>query len=425
MPRKSDWRHGLSLYAPAGLLVVAAFVLAYQFVQPAPPRLLTLAAGESGGAYHAFAARYRDRFAREGIEIRVLETAGSGENLDLLREGQADVAFVQGGMLGSADPGGLTALGSLYFEPLWLFHRRDLELDRLSDLRGRRIAVGPPDSGTRVLVERLLEENGIAPGQAERAALASDEAADALLASEVDAVFLVAAPEARTVARLLTCPGVELASFRRAPAYARRHRFLTELVLPEGAVDLAANVPAREVKLLAPAATLVAAPDLHPALVDLLLQAAREVHGEGGWFEAPGRFPSREFVEFPLNAEAERFYTYGPPFLQRYLPFWAASLVDRLKVMLLPLVVLLIPLARFLPPVYNWRMRSRVYRWYRELEAVDESLGEGCSEDDKASALVRLRRVESDVRRVDVPLSFAHQLYHLRQHIELVRRRIG
>lgn len=423
--RKRDWLHWLQIYAPAALLVLVAFAVAYQFIQPAPPRQLALAAGAPGGAYHAYAQRYREILAREGISVEILDTAGSVENLELLAAGRAAVGFVQGGVAPPPGAAQLTSLGSLYYEPLWLFHRADLQLDRLPDLRGLRVAVGREGSGTRALALQLLAENALGPADAELRPLAGVEAAAALRAGEIDALFLVAAPSAELVAALLRQPGVGLASLERADAYALRHRYLSTQLLPEGAVDLAQNIPPRPVRLLAPAAGLVANPELHPALVDLLLLAAREVHGPGGWFERWGEFPTSDFRAFPLNAEAERFYQYGPPLLQRVLPFWAASLVDRLKVMLLPLLVLLLPLFKLMPPIYGWRMRARIYRWYRDLELVDERLDAAPDGATRDAALVELDRIEQEARRVDVPLSFAGQLYHLRQHIEFVRKRLA
>ena len=424
MPDHNDWKSRLQIYGPAGLLVFAAFALAYQFIKPAPPNAVVLAAGDPAGAYYEFAKRYRTYLADEDIDVKIIDTAGSIDNLALLGSGQASVGFVQGGVPANRDHK-LEALGSLYFEPLWLFHRRGMNLDRLGALRGQRVGIGPEGSGTRALVQRLLADNQLT--DALRALpLGGDTAVKALISGDVDAAFFVASAEAPLVAQLLSHPEIELASLERADAYARRYRYLSTVVLPEGAVDLAKNIPSRTVQLLAPAAGLVARADLHPALVDLLLLAAREAHGQGGWFEATGRFPSAEYLEFPLNKEAERFYEHGPPLLQRYLPFWAASLMDRLKVMLLPLVVLLIPMLKVMPPIYTWRMRSRVYRWYRELEAVDTMLlDEGDDQGKQAQALAELDRIERDVRQVQVPLSFAGQLYHLRQHIDWVRRTIN
>jgi hypothetical protein len=253
--------------------------------------------------------------------------------------------------------------------------------------------------------------------------LGGQVAADALVAGEVDAAFMVISAQSPLVESLLRQPGIVLADFARADAYTRRYRFLNALELPEGALDLGDNIPGSRVRLLAPAANLVMHPELHPAVVDLMLLAASKVHGEGGWFEQRGQFPQPELLAYPLSDEAERFYEHGPPLLQRFLPFWAASLVDRLKVMLLPLLVLLFPLFKVMPPIYTWRMRARVYRWYDELEQAEEGLAAGRV--DREWVFGELDRIEAEVRQVKVPLSFTDQLYHLRQHIELVRSQVA
>jgi hypothetical protein len=237
-------------------------------------------------------------------------------------------------------------------------------------------------------------------------------------------MFLVSGADSTLLRELLHSPGVELASLARAPAYTRHYRFLNQLLLPEGGMDLAENLPSADTRLIAPAAGLVGGAELHPAIVDLLLQAATDIHGGGGPFEDVGQFPTPAYAELPLSKAAKRYYQYGPPLLQRYLPFWAASLVDRLKVMLLPLIVLLLPLFKVMPPIYTWRMRARIYRWYRELEDID--LAQHAHPDSAARARLggELDALENEVLRVEVPLSFASQLYHLRQHIDLVRSRL-
>jgi hypothetical protein len=183
----------------------------------------------------------------------------------------------------------------------------------------------------------------------------------------VDAAFFVASPKSSFVRSLLATEGLSLLSMERADAYTRVHRFLSKVTLPEGVVDFRENIPNKDVHLLAASATLVIREDFHPALVDLILQAASEVHGKGGIFESSYQFPSAQFVDFPIQKEALRYFKSGPPFLQKYLPFWAASLIDRLKVMLLPLLTLLIPLFKVVPPTYRWRVLSRITHWYREL----------------------------------------------------------
>jgi TRAP transporter TAXI family solute receptor len=410
----------LKVYAPAVLLTLVGFVVAYQFVDPAPPDRLVIAAGPPEGAYAQYAARYAQILGREGVQLEIRETLGSGENLRLLDQARADIAFVQGGTEGAARSP-LLSLGSLYFEPAWLFYRAARLSERLTDLAGVRLAVGGNGSGTRMLAELLLRDNALDAGSLETVDLGGRAAADALQAGEVDAAVFVSGADSPLIEELLRAPGVRLMSFRRAQAYTRLHPFLSEVILPEGVIDMRANIPDREVRLVAPTAKLVAHEGVHPALQDLLLQAARQIHGNGGLFEAKGRFPAPDFLVFPLSPEAERFYEHGPPFLQRYLPFWAATLVDRTKVMLLPLVVVLIPLLRVMPPIYSWRMRAKIYRWYKALEALESRVRQVPDARALQELDAELSRMEAEVRKVHVPLSFAAQAYDLRMHIHLVR----
>lgn len=414
-------RHQLKIYGPAGLLVIAAFVLAYQFIQPAPPRHVVMATGESVGAYHAFAKRYAEYLGREGITLELRQTAGSVENIELLKRGEVSVAFVQGGVGERETSPQLLSLGSVYFEPLWLFHRRRLQVNTLPDLRDAVVAVGGEGSGTRSLATRLLRDNGLTD-ESHWASYSGEEAARALIEGRIDAAFFVMSAESPLIEKLLYQPDIVVTDFIRADAYRRRYAFLSSLALPEGVVDLADNIPTKRVHLLAATANLVMHPDLHPAIIDLMLQAASDIHQSGGWFEGQDTFPMPKLLAFPLSKEAERYYENGPPFLQRYLPFWAASLIDRLKVMLLPLLVLLFPLIKIMPPIYTWRMRARVYRWYDELEQAEEALTDGSH--DAEWVMRELDRIEQEVRYVKVPLSFTDQLYHLRQHIDLVRQHI-
>lgn len=415
--KKDQW----GVYGIGVVIVLAGFLVAYQFVEPAPPRTLTIATGGTSGAYHAFANRYAEVLKAQGITLTVRSTQGSLDNLARLRDRAqgVDVAFVQGGTGSGVPADGLMALGSVYYEPFWVFTRADASPDRLGALRGKRIAVGGEGSGTRAVALHLLAENGIGAADADLRPLGGREAEAALKAGEVDAVMTVASVSSALVRDLLAAPGLAPMTFARAEAYGLRNRFLSTVRLPRGAVDLAADIPATDVTLLAPAATLVARDDLHPALVTLLLQAAAGVHGAGGVFEAPGAFPSARFVEFPLSPEAARYYRSGPSLLQRYLPFWAADLIDRLKVMLIPLLTLLLPLGKVLPPLYRWRIRSRIYRWYKDLLEIEEAVHGG--DPDLARLAARLDGIEAEVQHLSVPLSYADAAYSLRMHIGLVR----
>ncbi|MDX1594842.1 MAG: TAXI family TRAP transporter solute-binding subunit [Gammaproteobacteria bacterium] len=414
----------LAIYGPALLVMLAGFVVAYQFVEPAPPERLTLATGGPGGAYHLFGQRYREQLARHGVEVELRNTAGSVENLELLREGEVDVAFVQGGI---ADPGrdtGMEALASLYHEPLWVFHTLGEALEDLRGLAGKHLAVGAVGSGTRPVALQLLRRNGIDAVTSVQRDLSTGAAVEALRGGVVDAAFFVAAPNSPVVAGLLQDPDVRPLGFRRAEAYTRQFDFLSRVTLVAGQVDLAAGIPAEDVPLVAPTANLVAGETFHPALAVLLLQAAETIHGTGDGFSPPGTFPSNRHLELPLSDAAERFHARGPPFLQRYLPFWAATLIDRMAVMLVPLLTLLLPLFKIVPPTYRWRVRSRIYRWYRDLRLVERHVFAGADEPTRAWADDELDRIEAEVAQLQVPLSYADQLFNLRLHIRFVRREL-
>jgi len=414
----------IKIFGPASVLVLLAFVVAYQFIKPAPPEHVRIASGGAQGAYYAFAQAYARELKKEGITLEVLTTAGSVENIQLLHEGKVDVALVQGGIPDvSATGKKLYSLGSLYYEPLWLFVRREQAVADLRSLHGLHVAAGAKGSGTRALVMRLLSDNGIVAADTDLQALGGADAADRLRQGRLDAAFFVTSPQSPLVQRLLREPDIRLVSFTRAQAYARRYRFLTGVTLPQGVVDLEHDLPSRDASLLAPAANLVVSADSHPAINGLLLQAIERVHAQGDWFAGRGEFPQPDLLAYPLAREAERFYKNGPPFLQRYLPFWAASLVDRLKVMLLPLVLMLLPFFKLMPPIYAWRMGSRIYHWYDDLEVLEERLA-GASPAQRTRLLGELGQIEEQVRAIKVPSSFGHRLYHLRQHIELVRRRM-
>jgi hypothetical protein len=283
--------------------------------------------------------------------------------------------------------------------------------------------VGPEGSGTRSLALVLLAANGITGETAHFLPLTGMESVEALRRNAVDTVFLVAGPGSPTVKAMLDTPGVALLGFPRADAYTARFPFLTKLVLPAGGMSLEANLPPRETLLLAPAATLVARRDFHPALVDLVLVTAAGVHGRRGMFETAKEFPSPDHLDFPLMGEAERYHKSGPPFLARYLPFWAATLVDRVKVLILPLLVL-VPLMRVAPPLYRWRVRSKIITRYRDVIDVDQALADRPSPAECEELLTRLEHIEDEVRALKVPLGYTDAYYHLRLHLDLVRRRV-
>lgn len=414
----------LKIFGPALLVAIIGFGVAYQFVEPAPPHRIIMSTGGKRGAYYLFAMQYRDILARNDITLEIRTSAGSVENIERLKAKTADLAFVQGGTKKSTGPQNLVSLGSLYYEALWVFYRSSKQLNRLTDLRGKRIAVGQEGSGTRPVALQLLKDNAVSRSPTVLSPLGGQDAATALVRGDVDAAFFIASVRSPIVRKLLTSRGTKLMSFERAEAYTRTHRFLSNVTLPQGVIDLEKNIPPIDTTLIAATANLVVRRGFHPALIDLLLQTAADVHGTGGLLERQDEFPSPKYLEFPLGKEAQRYYKRGPSFLRRILPFWAATLVDRMVVMLIPLIALLLPLFKVVPPTYRWRVRSRIYRWYKDVKGVDLGLKDEQSRERLTMYMAELDRIEDEVNKISTPLSYADQLYNLRMHISLVREEL-
>ena len=408
------------------LAVIAAFWFAARFVQPAPPDHFTMTTGADGGAYHLFAQRYRDIVKRENIRITLKPSAGSIENLQRLQDDQSefDVGLIQAGVVGGVAPVGLRSLGAVSYEPLWVFYRGADSIEKLSQLAGKRIAVGPEGSGTRALALQLLKASGIDPSAPELVPFGGTEAVKALLDEDVEAAILVASPDAPTVRELANAKDVKLASLVQAEAFTRRFPFLTAMQLPRGAIDLANDLPGRDVTLLATTANLVVKEHFHPALGYLLLQAASEVHGRAGVLQKSGEFPAPRESEFPIAEEAERYFKSGQPFLQRYLPFWMANLFERLAVLLLPLVAVVLPLFKILPVLLQWRNKSRVFKWYGELKFLETQIATNTDPAQLDQYFDRLDEIEDGVSHTRIGASYSDYVYNLRLHIELVRNRL-
>ena len=423
--KQLSWRDLVFVALPSLLLVIGAFWLAAQFIKPAPPAQFILSTGGEGGAYQLFAARYKEVLARYGIELVAKASAGSSENLQRLRDPafSVDAAFIQGGTARLGEQDHLVSLGDFYHEPLWIFCREAALRggDRILDLKGKRVAVGGAGSGTRHLALELLAANGIDATNTRLIEEGGLGLVERLQKNEIDAVFVVGPTQSSLVWSLLYTPGVRLMSLAHAEAYARRFPHLARLVLPRGAIDLTQEIPPRDIELVSPMTTLLVREDTHPALIGLLMQVASEVHGEPGVFQKPGEFPRAGHSDFPLAKEAERYYTSGKPFLQRYMPFWAATLIDRMMVMLVPLLAVLLPLFKFAPQLYGWRVRSRIYRRYGELKFLENEVNENPAAHNRAEWLEMLDRIETDASRIRTPLTFSDMLYTLRMHIDLVR----
>jgi len=411
------------------LSISAAVILAvFWFFQSAPPKTITITSGTEGSSFQTNAERYRAILASNGVTLRILHSQGSSENLQRLKDPSfpVNIGFVQGGVTNAPGSGRLVSLGSIAYEPLFVFYRGATSMSILSQLEGKRLAIGATGSGTRALALSLLHLNGIEPGGATQLTdLDAEDAGKALLAGTVDAVFLMGDSASTDLIRqLLHSPEIHLFDFSQADGYTRRISYLSKLVLPQGSIDFGKDIPPHDVNLVGPTIEILARPDLHPALSDLLLEAAQEVHGGASLLKRRGEFPAPLEHDFPISADASRFYRSGKSFLYRSMPYWMASIVRRILLAFVPAIVVLIPGLRILPALYRLRIRLRIYRWYRALLALERgSVGTSGSEKRRES-LAKLDHIENEVNRLKVPASFADQFYGLREHIEFVRGRL-
>ena len=414
------------IFGPVALLIVASFWFASLFVQQAPPAKIEIATGGATGSYFAFGERYAEILARSRVQLDVRATAGSTENLALLNAPASgvQVALLQGGTTNATDSPDLVSLGRLYQEPMWIFYRGEATIDRLTDIKGRRVIVGGEGSGTRTLALRLLALNGIDEKSAQLITAPAQDGADMLVRGEADVAFFTSGPQATLIQELLRAPGVRLMSLAHAEAYVRNLRYLERIVLPAGAIDLATNQPPADVQMVAPVAVLAAHKDLHPALVALLVEAAKAVHAPGGLFHAVGEFPKAQDPELVMSSDAERAYRSGPNWLNRTLPFWFANWIERMTVMLLPLIGVMIPLFKGVPALYRWQIRRRLLYWYGRLKALEAVIGEKERAGELALHRAELDVIDEAVRNIPLPLWFADQYYILRSAIDLVRQRL-
>jgi len=417
---------GVSRSVTIAALLFALLTLAgavFLFVQSAPPGTIIMTSGPENSIFHANAIRYARILARYGVTLKVITSEGSLENINRLCDPsfRVDVGFVQGGIT-NAEADKLVSLGSISHQPLLVFYRGAV-LELPSGLAGKRIAVGPLGSGTRALALTLLEANGIKPGGTNTLLdWAPKQSSKALLDGTVDAVFLMGEDASLAVIKeLLRAPDVHLLNFRQATAYTRRYSYLEVIGFPQGVLDFAHNIPTQDLYLVGPTVELLARENLHPALSDLLLGAAREVHGNASLLQRKGEFPAPLEHDIPISADAARFYKSGKGFFYRYLPFWLASLTSRILVVFVPTIVVLIPLLRSIPTFYRWRIRSRMYRWYRALLSLERELFRETDPVKREQLFKRLDAIEEAVNRMKVPASFADQFYGLRGHIGLVR----
>jgi TRAP-type uncharacterized transport system substrate-binding protein len=419
---------GRGIVVSIGVILLIALVLGigiFAFVNSSAPTTITITSGPAGSVFERNAERYKKILAREGVKLKILPSEGSVANLKRLIDPKAsvDVGFVLGGEVNGANIDHLFSLGSVSYQPLMIFYRGALKT-LLSDFKGKRLDIGEDGSGTHTLALTLLKANGIEPGDGTKLAdSVKGDALQALLENRIDAIFVMGDSTSSDLMRkLLHTPDIRLFNFTQADGYTRRIAYLNRLDIPKGALDFGKDTPAEDISLVAPTVELVARDNLHPALSDVLLEAAKEVHSTPGLFKKRGEFPAPIEHEFRISPDATRFYTSGKSFLYRTFPFWVASLIARTIAVVVPIALLLIPALKMIPAIYKWRIQSRINRWYRVLLELERDALKPSSDPQRRKELLHhLDHIERTVNRIAVPASFGDIFYGLRGHIGFVR----
>jgi TRAP-type uncharacterized transport system substrate-binding protein len=407
-------------------IILVSLLLIYHFVRPIPPDTLTMTTGMEGGSFVVFAERYRQVLARDGIRVKLLPSSGMVENLRLLSDEShgVDASFVQGTIGKGEIAANLLSLGSLTYTPLWVFYRSDETLDDLSQLRGKRIVIGPKGSGIQKLSLNLLRAANAADPPTALYEYPYNAGMEAIMTGRADAVMALGSADSQVVTKLLNAKGIKLMNFSQAEAYTRLFPALSHVILPRGVLSLPNRLPSSDIHLLSPTANLIVRKGLHPALVYLLLKASVEIHGGAGWVHKAGEFPSLNKQDYPVSEQAERFYKSGGSLLYHYLPFWAATFIDRMILVLIPLGILLFPVIGIMPRIYTWRNRSKYYRWYRELSNIEKELLEHPQPEMLKSFRENLERIEKAVSDIHVSVGFYDQVFTLKEHIQMVRQKL-
>ncbi|MDQ7061082.1 MAG: TAXI family TRAP transporter solute-binding subunit [Sulfurimonas sp.] len=403
---------------------ILMFYFASEFVEPAPKKELTIATGSKTSNYYKTALKYQELLAAQNVKLNIISTSGSVENLDLINSGKADLGFVQAGIIDARDNVDVESLASVYYEPLWIFYKNHgYTIDYIVELIGKKISIGVNGSGTQYLAIQMLIDNGITTDNTEIVSYSAEESKEKLLSGEIDAMFLVSSPQSQTVAQLLSDPSIELLSLKRVQAYTQKYNFLLSVTLHEGTIDLYKNLPSQNKQLLATTANLVCKKDINDELIRIFLKQIKIVHNPQSIFEKANQFPSLNHLDTSANEEAQNYLTNGDSWLESIFPFWIASQIDRLKILLIPLLTLLFPLFKGILPLYTWSIRSKIYKWYKRLDSLEyvESLSQSAI----AENIKELESMKTELQeQTKVPLSYKGEYYNLLLHIDLVAKEL-
>ena len=426
--RPPGWKRYLFLMV-LGVVTLTMVVtwLAFTLLSPTPPRQVAMAIGPEGSTAAVLGNRYREILARDGIDLRLVPSAGAVASASLLRDAKSGVtiAIIPGGITNEKESPGLNSLGTLFYEPLWFFYRTKSG-DSQGKFLDKRISIGPDGSGSRALSLEFFTRAGIIDQVSDNLlGLLPADSTDKLINGEIDGVVILGGWESPQVQKLLAAHDVKLFHARRADAWVALYPYLNKVVLPAGVANMAENIPPEDVVLLAPKASLIVRHDLHPAIQYLLMNAALEIHSVPGVFRRAAEFPAAESIDLPLSEKALQFYKSGRPFFQRTLPFWLAVLVQQLLVLLIPLLGVLFPVARMAPKAFGWIMRRRIYSYYQELSLLENEIDSGSpAPKDREALLARLESLEERALHFRGPVSFEPQVYDFRLHISMVRERL-
>lgn len=411
---------------PIIALVVGVFYFTASFIEPSPKKEITIATGSKSGNYYKTALEYKKLLEKDGVKLNIITSAGSIDNIKLLEENKADIAFKQNGItIEEKTKENIESLASIYYEPLWIFYKSDQSIiEYVIELTGKKIAVGAKGSGTKDLAQKILSNNGIDSTNSTLLDLSSKDAKEQLKTGEIDAMFVVTSPNSSIIKELLETPNVKALNIKRAKAYSRKYDFLEALTLYEGTLDLYKNIPSQDINILSTSATLIARKDASEELIRIFLKKVKEVHDKKGLFAKPNQFPNTLNLQLELNEEAERYFKYGDTFLEKIFPYWIASNIDRLKILLIPLLTLLLPLFKGFFPLYKWSIRSKIYRWYDEIREVDENIS-NLDASKRKERLEELEKLRAEISaETKVPLSFMGEYYNLQLHLEHVKKRL-
>ena len=414
------WHPTLLRALVAIICFAGAIWLGLAYFNPAPPSTITIATGPKGGAYEFFAQQYRDKLARARVTLKIRITDGTSENIRLLEDPKSgvQVGFVVGGASNSQQAPDLLSLGRVNNQVFWIFYRGTETLDDLTQLKGKRIGVGPEG----VVTQRVLAAAGVNTETATLVPLTGSAAVEALHDGRLDAIFTALAPNSSTVQTLLHDPDVRLMSVSQTDALTRIFPYLVRLVLPQAVIDLEHNIPPKDVSLVGTTNAVIVREDLHPEIIDLLAKTLVEVHGGAGIFQRAGEFPTQTDPEFPVADGAREFYKNGPSYFNKYLSYWTVSLIKKIIAVVLSCAVLLVPFSNVVPKLTGWVVRDRMRALYHRPRIVETTMQTDLTVAQVDALQSDLESIDRSANDLGVPIRHSDLYFDLKIHINHVRQ---